>query len=136
MAPPPAVIDNFHGDFDFLSNFYPCLGSSVEHLYQASKAEDQFDMQAILGAKNAGAAKKMGRKVKIRSDWEHVKLGVMEDLLRRKFAVPELKAMLLATGDAMLIEGNWWKDTFWGVCNGVGENHLGKLLMKIREELR
>lgn len=53
-----------------------------------------------------------------------------------KFAIPELKEMLLATGDEELVEGNYWHDTIWGVCDGVGENHLGKMLMEIREDLR
>ena len=65
----------------------------------------------------------------------------MEDCLRAKFAIPELKEMLLATGDEELIEGTWWHDQFWVVCyfdqhKGEGQNHLGKLLMKIREELK
>lgn len=60
----------------------------------------------------------------------------MEDIVRDKFTRNEdLKAMLLATGDEGLIEGNWWGDTFWGECKGQGENHLGRILMKIRREL-
>jgi predicted NAD-dependent protein-ADP-ribosyltransferase YbiA (DUF1768 family) len=59
----------------------------------------------------------------------------METLLRQKFAHPELRAKLKETNDAELVEGNWWGDRFWGVCRGEGENHLGKLLMKIRAEL-
>ena len=61
----------------------------------------------------------------------------MEDICRAKFTQnEELKKKLIDTGDATLIEGNTWNDTFWGVCNGVGENNLGKILMKIREELK
>ena len=56
----------------------------------------------------------------------------MEFVLRQKFAHPDLLAMLLATGDMELVEDNDWDDTYWGVCNGLGQNHLGKLLMKIR----
>ena len=63
------------------------------------------------------------------------KLGITEDVIRQKFNNPELKEKLIATGDAELIEGNPWGDTFWGVCEGKGENHLGKILMKIRSEL-
>lgn len=72
----------------------------------------------------------------MRSDWEEVKLGVMEGLLREKFSDPELRRKLLATGERELVEGNDWGDSFWGVCAGRGKNHLGRLLMKLREELR
>lgn len=65
-----------------------------------------------------------------------MKLRVMELLLRQKFQIPELGAKLLSTGSAELVEGNHWGDTFWGVYNKVGHNHLGKLLMKIRSELQ
>lgn len=71
----------------------------------------------------------------MRSDWEDIKLQIMEDLLVQKFAYPELKEKLLQTGDQLLVEGNYWGDTFWGVDNKKGGlNHLGKLLMKIREQ--
>ena len=82
-----------------------------------------------------GATKKAGRKVPLPSDWELRKVGIMEGFLRQKFAHPDLREKLLATGDAVLIEGNTWNDTFWGVCNGVGQNQLGLLLMKIRSEI-
>jgi predicted NAD-dependent protein-ADP-ribosyltransferase YbiA (DUF1768 family) len=78
----------------------------------------------------------MGRSVKLRPDWESIKLDVMETAVRIKFTDPELAAKLIATGDEELIEGNWWNDTFWGVCNGVGENHLGKILMKVRADIK
>jgi len=71
-----------------------------------------------------------------RPDWTEVKLNEMEFVLQQKFSHPELLAMLLATGDMELIEYNDWDDTYWGVCNGVGENNLGKLLMRIREEAK
>jgi len=72
----------------------------------------------------------------MRFDWPTTKLSVMENGLRAKFQVPELGAKLLATGNALLVEGNNWNDTYWGMCRNVGENHLGKLLMKIRGELK
>ena len=58
----------------------------------------------------------------------------MENLLWQKFENPVLRKMLDATKPRELIEGNVWKDSFWGVYNGKGENHLGKLLMLIRSE--
>ena len=67
-----------------------------------------------------------------------MKLQLMERLLLKKFDDnhPQLQQMLLATGEEELVEGNYWGDVYWGVCNGVGENHLGKLLMKIRDQLK
>ena len=56
--------------------------------------------------------------------------------LRIKFKNPELRSLLLATGNEELVEGNWWRDTYWGVCEGVGQNKLGKLLMQVREEVK
>ena len=60
----------------------------------------------------------------------------MKDLLEQKFAKPELKKLLLATDDMLLVEGNTWGDTYWGVCNGIGFNMLGKLLVELRSQLR
>jgi predicted NAD-dependent protein-ADP-ribosyltransferase YbiA (DUF1768 family) len=81
-------------------------------------------------------AKRYGKIVVMRPDWNDVRLAIMEDLVRQKFLTSSMERLLLSTGDAELIEGNYWGDTFWGVCRGVGENHLGKILMKIREELK
>lgn len=136
-------IDNFSGQFEFLSNFsdspvkyegieYP----TVEHAYQAAKSLDMEDRVHISECPTPGAAKKAGRKVKLRADWESVKDGVMLELLRQKFTDPDLKYQLLETRNAPLIEGNWWGDTYWGVCKGVGKNMLGQLLMQVRQELR
>ena len=85
------------------------------------------------------ASKKLGRRVKLRPDWEEVKVGLMEEIVRAKFTQnEELKALLLATGEAYLEEGNTWHDTCWGVDakTGEGQNHLGKILMKVRDELK
>ena len=136
------MINSFEGKYAFLSNFYehPISEGSLtfptnEHYFQAMKTLDLTERIAIARAATPGQSKRMGRSVKLRSDWEDIKLSVMETALRLKFADPELAAMLKATGNEELVEGNWWNDTFWGVCNGVGENNLGKLLMKIRAEL-
>ena len=83
-----------------------------------------------------GQAKRAGNKLVLRPDWEQIKIIVMTDLCRIKFQDPHMRKLLLDTGDAELIEGNWWNDTFWGVCNGIGQNHLGKILMAIRNLLR
>ena len=139
------VINQFTGYYSFLSNFYPCkveyegdIYPSVEHAYQAAKTFDKSERQKIRNAKTPGLAKKLGRHVSLRPDWEDIKVTVMLQLLRSKFSQPELKQKLLDTGDAYLQEGNYWYDAFWGVDlrTGTGKNVLGRLLMKIRDELR
>jgi len=140
---PTQVIDSFTGEYRFLSNFHPSVISidgkpypTVEHMYQAAKTGEPHQKDWIRGSETPGEAKGRGRRVNIRPDWEQVKVAAMLILLRKKFNIPELKEKLINTGDAELIEGNTWGDTFWGVCNGVGENNLGKLLMRVREELK
>ena len=132
-------IAQFSGDYEWLSNFADAVVHldgedyrTVEHAYQAAKTFNRTARMKIRGAGTPNSAKKMGRGVQIREDWEQVKIGTMEALLRQKFAQPDFKAKLLATGDAELVEGNWWGDVFWGVCRGVGQNQLGKLLMQTR----
>ena len=137
------VIDSFRGEFHWLSNFYSCsvhyeglTFGNTEAAFQAAKCLDMKEREKFVGI-NPLIAKRMGRRVKLRSDWEDVKIVVMRNVLRCKFSQnPELKAKLIATGDAELIEGNKHRDVFWGVCNGKGQNHLGKLLMEVRAELK
>lgn len=136
------MIDEFLGKYRFLSNFYPCnieyngkKYTSTEHAFQAAKTLDESWHDRIQNAETPGVAKKLGKQAPMRPDWESTKIGVMEDLLRIKFNIPELKEKLLETGNRELIEGNFWNDCFWGVCEGKGTNHLGKLLMKVRNEL-
>lgn len=126
----------------FLSNFWFVPVSldgeiyrSVEHAYQAAKTLDPKERKMIQAANLPTQAKHLGKCVKLRPDWNDVKLVVMEDLLRQKFQHKALKDRLFRTGSQELIEGNTWNDTFWGVCNGVGENNLGKILMKIRGDI-
>jgi ribA/ribD-fused uncharacterized protein len=88
-----------------------------------------------------GQVKRFGRTLKIRKDWDDIKLSVMEWGLREKFKDEKLKEMLLQTGEEELVEGNWWHDNFFGVCacgscQGKGQNNLGKIIMKIRGEIR
>lgn len=136
------VIVRFAGTYRFLSNFYPGAGpgqdayATVEHRFQATKAMFEAEADWVRRAPTAAEAKKRGRKVTMRQDWDHIKDGVMEICVRDKFKDPRLRHLLLATGDADLEEGNDWGDIYWGVVNGHGENKLGKILMKIRRELR
>lgn len=137
------MINSFDGGNRFLSNFWMVkvmldgeAYQSVEHAYQAAKSNDPEYRARIRACYYPSETKKLGKTVALRPDWDAVKLDIMEDLVKQKFNQVPLNHMLLYTKDQELIEGNWWGDTFWGVCRGVGQNHLGKILMKIREELR
>jgi len=143
MARKVAKVDRFTGTYSFLSNFEICrivhegiVYPSVEHAFQAAKTHDMDERRYIAKLPTPGMAKRRGRKMKLRSNWDDIRVGVMLTLLRKKFAHPELAEALDVTGDAELVEGNHWGDHFWGVCDGVGENHLGKLLMQVRSEMR
>ena len=137
------VIDRFDGPYRFLSNFARLPdGSTLEHYYQAEKTLSTRGALWVMTAATPAEAKKRGRQVPIRTDWEEVKNSVMLRLLRTKFAAEPTRSMLLATGDAQLVEGNTWHDQYWGSCTCpmharvAGENWLGKLLMQVREEMR
>jgi ribA/ribD-fused uncharacterized protein len=139
-----APILMFRGRWAKLGNYAPCLDfyeghayQSVEHAYQAQKSLDPATQQRIRQCGSPARAKALARSVDLRPDWDDIKLGLMETLLREKFAQEPERTILLSTMDAQLVEGNWWGDTYWGVVRngeGDGENHLGKLLMKIRDE--
>lgn len=137
------MISVFDGKYAFLSNFYesPITYDGItyptnEHFFQAMKTLDIDEKKKIAAASTPGQSKRLGRAVTLRSDWEAVKSYYMEIGLRLKFQNPDLAEKLIATGDEELVEGNTWGDRIWGVCNGEGENRLGKLLMKIREEIK
>ena len=108
---------------------------SVEHFYQAGKAETVTDHNIVRLASGPGSAKRAGRAIKKRDDWDEVRIAYMKLALTLKFDIDELGDMLLDTGDTYLEEGNDWKDTFWGTVHGVGENNLGRLLMQVRDEI-
>ena len=138
-----AVIAFFQGQYRWLSNFWPAevkldgvIYPTVEHAYQAAKTINQAARLAIAAQPTPGMAKRAGKLLPIREDWDDIKLDLMEDLVQQKFQHEDLRAKLLATGDEELQEGNIWGDRFWGVCRGHGANHLGKLLMKIRTALK
>jgi len=138
--PVPKIIDNFRGQYRFLSNFYPvsiCYNGitypSVEHYFQAQKTDDKAIRRIIAGLKTPGEAKRKGRTLLLVPKWDSIKVIVMYIGLIKKFEYPHLQEKLLTTGDAILIEGNHWGDTYWGVCSGVGDNYLGKMLMTIRQ---
>ena len=137
------MIDKFEGQYEFLSNFYPSaitdgniIFPTVEHFFQAAKTVNMDDYNMIAAAETPGRAKRLGKRVELREDWEQVKDDIMLEALHKKFADGFLRDKLLATGDEELVEGNEWNDMYWGVCAGVGKNKLGKMLMQIREELK
>lgn len=135
----PERIYGFRGDHFFLSNFFvEKNGLTGEAVFQSWKTFDPAWQRKILDAPTPSKAKYHGRSVPLRPDWDDVKLGVMRMVVQVKFSDPELKALLLATGDADLIEANTWGDRTWGVDEktGDGQNLLGRLLMETRELLR
>lgn len=136
------MIDNFRGKHRFLSNFsmsdivvWNRLVPTVEHAFQAAKAIDPEQRDAILAAPAAGDAKRLGKKADLKPDWEDIKEKVMFELLQRKFRIEDLRKKLISTDPHELIEGNTWGDTYWGVYNGVGKNRLGMLLMALRRRI-
>ena len=135
------MIDKFDGDYAFLSNFYEneviLYGRTYKNAEAAYQAQKTFDLviKNQFQELEAGKAKKLGRNIDLRADWEEVKEDVMEYVIRAKFSDPKLQDLLISTGEEELVEGNHWNDTYWGVCRGVGLNQLGKIIMKIRNEL-
>jgi len=145
------VINKFKDDYEKFSNFYPVLVyykninfPSVEHAFVAGKSTDSMFWWKIskLPEDKAGKAKRLGRKVKLREDWDMIKLSHMKKLLTQKFSYPSFKKLLLSTGNAQIIEGNYWHDNYWGDCycpkctNIIGQNQLGKMLMKVKGKIK
>ena len=138
------TIDHFHGAYAFLSNFYPSRiyyrgywYANNEAAFQAQKTISPKEQLQFTKLRNPKDAKKLGREVQLRSDWESVKLMYMYEICMCKFMQnPTLYKALLATGNCHLVEGNNWGDYFWGSVNGHGENHLCKILMDIRAKLQ
>lgn len=136
-------INSFRGKCYFLSNFYEAKVThdgitylNNEAAFQACKLKNPSERISFSNL-DPSSAKKRGRSVRIRGDWENVKETIMYEVCLAKFTQNEdLKRKLIETGDSILIEGNTWYDTYWGVCNGKGKNALGKILMRIRSELR
>ncbi len=131
----------FFNQFRFLSNYHICdieyeglKYSSSEAAYQAAKSTDN-EVRSKFTSLYPPESKKFGYQIELRSDWANVKDGIMDDILKIKFSNEELRALLLSTGSKHLEETNYWNDTYWGVCDGVGENKLGKALMNLRSTL-
>jgi ribA/ribD-fused uncharacterized protein len=145
---PQNTVYGFFGPFRFLSNFHvvqiPYNGlvyPSTEAAYMSAKTTDRSIHKLLTQARNPSDARKIGKTLVLREGWDDMRLEVMEEVNRIKYSQTDyfdsmkLRDMLKVTTPAVLVEANWWGDTFWGECNGIGENNLGKILMKIRESL-
>ncbi|MGN0992844.1 MAG: NADAR family protein [Bacilli bacterium] len=133
------MINSFKNKYFFLSNYYPCFieykGIKYRNNEAAFHAQKDLSRSYEFQLLTPDKAKKLGRQVKLRQDWEEIKDEIMYEINLEKFKQNEdLKIKLLDTKDEELIEGNNWNDTYWGVCNGIGKNKLGKILMRIRSE--
>lgn len=136
-------IDSFKGKYFFLSNFFTANVNwegrtylNNEAAFQSAKCINDKMRDKFMNM-NPSQAKAAGRRVNLRHDWEDIKEDVMYEVCLAKFTQNvELGQKLIETGDAILIEGNDWGDKTWGMVNNVGQNKLGKILMKIREELK
>jgi ribA/ribD-fused uncharacterized protein len=145
------LIDSFRDDYAFLSNYYyvkvafeNVIYPTVENAYQAAKTlnlDERKKFEIITPAE----AKALGKEITLRPKWDLVKKTIMKDLLVQKFSIPKYKEKLLNTETANLIEGNWWHDNYWGICNCVKckaqgpyrtSNTLGNLLMEVRSYLK
>lgn len=148
------MINRFKDEYYFLSNFYeiPVTYDGITYknneaafqaqktysAYQISKGEKPYSDERLLFKElNASEAKKLGRKISLRPDWEKVKIPIMRGIVYAKFTQnPELGEKLINTDDEYLEEGNTWGDRIWGTVNGSGANNLGRILMEIREQLK
>lgn len=136
------IISLFRGSKAFLSNMYECnivykgvSYKNAEAAFQAQKCIDIKEQEKFADLSGVNA-KKYGKQVKLRADWNNVKLKIMQEIIHCKFTQNEhLRQKLLNTDDAYIEEANWWRDTYWGTYKGVGYNMLGKILMSERSKL-
>ena len=136
-------IDRFEGEYFFLSNFYESKVTvwgieflNAEAAFQSAKLADVSKRVGFANL-NASLSKSKGRLVHLRHDWEIIKEDMMYEVVKEKFTQSEdLRRKLADTGHLELVEGNWWGDTYWGVSKGRGQNRLGIILMKLREEIK
>lgn len=136
-------IDSFRGKNYYLSNFYERLVTydgitykNNEAAFQAQKCISYEDRKQFSDL-NASEAKRLGRKVSLRPDWESIKVDVMTDIVHAKFEQnKDLAEKLCNTDTAFLEEGNTWGDRIWGTVNGNGKNLLGHILMSERDYLK
>ena len=135
-------VKNWFSNFEKLESPFVYQGIdfwTIENFYQAMKVDkSDIETRKKIASVSASESKKLGKKVKLRNDWEQIKFEVMEYGLRKKF-VPGSKwhEKLMQTGSEEIVEWNNWGDRIWGkTMDGIGQNHLGKILMKIRDEYK
>lgn len=144
-----AQITGFFNEYRWLSNFWPCeieyegvIFPSLEHAYQAAKSLDPKVRETIRACDKPGKAKRLGKTVVMRPDWDRVKVEIMKTLVAQKFKDPTLRTKLLETGTKVLVEENQWGDRVWGAVWDadhkvlVGDNLLGRIIMSVRDEIR
>lgn len=136
------TVDQFIGEYFFLSNMFPCKifhegveYPSVENAYQASKTIN-MGLRYPFSEYTPRKSKAMGRKLPLRNDWEYVKFSIMHGLVHQKFMYHRNIGDKLIQIDGDIIEGNDWDDTYWGVCGGVGYNYLGLILVNVRDYIK
>ena len=146
------MINNFSGKYEFLSNFFmtPVLYEGIlfpssEHAYQAAKTTSTAERLIIFHCKTAGQAKRAGskksKKITLRPDWDSIRFEIMSDILEHKFQNNELAEKLIETRGQELVEGNYWHDNYWGICNcekcesKPKTNNLGFILMRTRSHI-
>lgn len=135
------MISEFRGKYYFLSNFYSSpvyyRGMTFRNAEAAFHAQKDRSRASEFTRLNPSEAKRLGRRVRLRRDWEDIKEDIMFEVVMAKFGGSQALAdALLATGDEKLVEGNTWGDRYWGVCDGNGLNKLGGILERVRENLR
>lgn len=131
----------FRNEYDFLSNFYGCKVNyegitykNAEAAFQAQKESRKTD-RIVYSFVDGRTAKKWGRKAKLREDWNKVKDNIMYEIVKNKFLQNEELKIKLKNIKEEIVEENYWNDKYWGVCNGIGENKLGKILEKVKKEI-
>jgi N-glycosidase YbiA len=142
------MIDGFSGEYAFMASAFRCdiefegiVYPSLEHAFQAAKTDDLAEREIVRMGKSPAGARMAGKKVTLRHGWDYYRVEVMERLIRLKFENPELRAKLLATGDDEIVDANTYHDEYWGKCTcdkhkGYGLNYIGRILMRVRRELR
>ena len=141
------AILGFFGKYGFLSGFCRCTlkiewkgeifdFTCIDEAYNARRTFD-IDVQKTFQSIGPREATRKARDMKRRPGWRSARVEIMTNLVREKFRQNEgLAILLLNTGDAHLENTNRWGDKFWGVCDGEGQNNLGKILMEVRDEMK
>ena len=140
------MIKEFQREYRWLSNFWLVdieldgrIYPSVEHAYMSAKCDAEWWKIVCSQRENTpGTIKRNSKSIKVKDNWKDIKLSIMEDCIRKKFSQEPYRTKLLNTGNEFIQEGNLWYDTFWGVDlrTNKGENNLGKIIMRIRSELK